>query len=309
MAARTTSLSGIEWQDWANRLLSCHYGPTEYQRVEDKDRGDAGIEGFTITEGHAYQAYGCEEPLSTSARYGNQRDKMTEDVRKFIENRKILCRIFGKVKIERWVLLVPFWDSKELVSHASKKTAEVIEKKLPYVSSKFRVIVCQEDDFSIARDKLISVTPDFIKISAENATQEQVEEWATANDKLTTVLTDKLTRLPTLKSESSRSEFRDKVLKWYLEGQAILDALRKYPEVHEKTLQTKSHREKYLALASASGTSAQKTLANSIEALRDAIRNEVKELHSFSAESLAFEAAADWLIRCPLDFPEVETDA
>lgn len=77
MSAHIPRLSGEEWQDWANKLLTCHYGPTEYQRVPDNDRGDAGIEGFTLSNGHAYQAYGCEEPLSTSERHAKQRDKMT----------------------------------------------------------------------------------------------------------------------------------------------------------------------------------------------------------------------------------------
>jgi len=30
----------------------------------------------------------------------------------------------------------------------------------------------------------------------------------------------------------------------------------------------------------------------------------VRELHSFSAQDLAVEAVADWLMRCPLSFPE-----
>lgn len=61
-----TRLTGEGWQNSANKLLATYYGPTEYQRVQDNDKGDAGIEGFTITSGHAYQAHGCEEPLSNT---------------------------------------------------------------------------------------------------------------------------------------------------------------------------------------------------------------------------------------------------
>src|SRR5437588_2907309 len=135
-------LCGEEWQNWANKLLTCHYGPTNYQKVPDNDRGDSGIEGFTITEGHAYQAYGCEgEPLKTADRYEKHRDKVTEDINKFIQNQAILSKIFGLVKITRWVLFVPYFDSKEIVIHASKKTTEVLDAKLPYVSDTFRVSV------------------------------------------------------------------------------------------------------------------------------------------------------------------------
>ncbi|MFX1700294.1 hypothetical protein [Paraburkholderia sp. A1RO-5L] len=114
------SVSGCEnrgqRQNWANQLLSCHYGPANYQVVPDNDKGDAGIEGFTVSCGHAYQAYGCEEPLTTKARFIKQRTKMTDDVAKFIKNKSALSKIFGTVKITRWILFVPYFDSKEIVA-------------------------------------------------------------------------------------------------------------------------------------------------------------------------------------------------
>ena len=68
MAAHIPRLCGEDWQEWANKILAVHYGPTEYQQIPDHHRGDAGLEGFTRTDGHAYQAYGCEEPISTPDR-------------------------------------------------------------------------------------------------------------------------------------------------------------------------------------------------------------------------------------------------
>jgi hypothetical protein len=99
------------------------------------------------------------------------------------------------------------------------------------------------------------------------------------------------------------------VLKWYLEGQEILEALRKYPEVFEKVLKAKSHRENFLVMATVSGNTPQEILTSSIQRLRETLQEQVRELHSFSAESLAHGAVADWLLRCPLDFPEVTQNA
>lgn len=119
-------LAGELWQDWANQLLLRRYGLGEYVPVPDKDRGDAGIEGFTLS-GYAYQAYGPEdEPLSTNERYEKHRTKMTTDIKKFIDNRVALGQILGKTRISRWILLVPQCDSKEIIKHANKKTQEVI---------------------------------------------------------------------------------------------------------------------------------------------------------------------------------------
>lgn len=51
---------------------------------------------------------------------------MTDDIAKFIKSRTTLRRTFGRVMISRWVLFVPYYDGKEIVIHASNKTAEVV---------------------------------------------------------------------------------------------------------------------------------------------------------------------------------------
>ena len=106
----SSRLSGEEWQKWADKLLQRHYGPGGYQKIPDKHKGDAGIEGFADTAGHAYQAYGPEEPLSTRERYEKHRTKMTNDIQKFIDNRIVLAKLFGEVKINKWILLVPIFE-------------------------------------------------------------------------------------------------------------------------------------------------------------------------------------------------------
>ena len=305
MTAHIPRLCGEEWQNWANKLLTCHYGPTDYQKVPDNDRGDSGIEGFTISEGHAYQAYGCEEPLSTVARYEKQRDKITRDIDKFIKNQPILDKLFGTVRITRWVLFVPYYDSKELLAHATKKTAEVIEAQLPYVADTFHVKVCEEEDFVIERDQLINAGTKALLVRTDAATPEQVTNWVSSNDSLAATLDGKLRKLPTIRNDRDRQLFHEKVLGWYLKGQAILDALRKYPDTYEKVVAAISHRENFLAMATVSGSPPQQILNSSIQELFKTLQREVRDLHTFSAEALAHEAVADWLLRCPLDFPEV----
>ncbi|MEK8029710.1 hypothetical protein AACH06_02660 [Ideonella sp. DXS29W] len=305
MAAYVARLSGDDWQAWANQILSCHYGPADYQTIPDKDRGDAGLEGFCPSKGHAYQAYGCEEPVSVQERYEKQRGKMTTDIGKFIANAPILSKLLAPTKIRRWILFVPQFDSKEIVAHASKKTAEVLAANLPYVADDFRVMVCQEDEFAIERDKLISASTKGLQIKSAAITAADLAQWTSTNDVLLEALERKVARLPTLTSDAQRATFVQQVLTWYLDGQAVLDRLRGYPQVYEKVVATKSHREAFLAMTAMQGGKSNEILMATLKELRDTLEREAKELHNFSAEQLAYEAVADWLIRCPLDFPEV----
>lgn len=304
MGTATARLVGTEWEDWANRLLSHHYGPTDYQRVPSKDRGDAGIEGYSISDCVAFQCYGCEEPIGVSERYEKQRDKMTEDVGKFIKNKATLQGIFKPLKMTRWVLFVPIFDSKDITAHAAKKTQEVINAGLPYVASDFRVVVVQESSYSHARDQLLSTTPSGLKLGKPVVSDDTVNVWSSSNDGLVGVLQDKLSKLPAVKTNANRDQLVLKVLKWYLIGQEILNTLRDYPEVYEKVIATKSHREDFLSLSCLDGDASKGNLAQTIKSFEDELRQEVGELHSFSAENLAVEAVADWLMRCPLSFPE-----
>ncbi len=309
MASQISQLTGDDWQDWANKLLCCHYGPTEYQTIPDGDRGDAGLEGFTRTEGHAYQAYGCEEPVSRKERFEKQRDKMTQDINKFINNRTTLQRLLGTVKVTRWALLVPHYDSKEIVSHASSKTTEVRGHNLPYVATSFQVCVCEEVSFVEARDRLINVRARTLEVTTTPPTAAQIAAWAAANEEPSAILTEKLRRLPTLHTNTARRDFHNKLLDWYLRGRDVLDALRQHPDVFVKVSKAKSHHETYLAAAIATGSAPQDLLMSSINDLRQTLEKEVRELHVFSSSSLAHEAVADWLLRCPLDFPEQSPNA
>jgi len=304
-------LSGDDWQDLANQLLELRYGPGEYQQVPDNRAGDAGIEGFTIREGHAYQAYGPEEPLSTDKRYKKLRTKMTNDIKKFIDNRQILTKLFGDVSISRWILLVPHFDDKRIVEHASKLTEKVLAENLPYVNEQdFRLIVKSESDFPIELEELLRRGLTDVDIVVPDATEESILEWQSSHGPEVATLDDKAMRIPTLDTELKRKRFRRRMLKHYLEGQNAREELHQnHPKLYEDVRHLKSQKEKYLQtetmLASAPNN---QVLTDTINDIKNSLENEVGGLSPGTAQALAYESAADWLIRCPLDFPEIQDD-
>lgn len=299
-------LSGDEWQRWANQLLARHYGPTEYQKVPDADRGDAGIEGFTLTSGHAYQAYGCVEPLAVKARYEKQRDKITEDITKFISNEAKLSRLFGNVRITRWVLFVPHFDSRDLVEHATRKTDEVIKANLCYTCPTFQVMIADEEQFSAERDLLMNVGTMQIEYYGNEREQDAIDQWVTGHDELVATLDRKVGLLPTIRSEGDRVKFREKLLRHYLEGQDTWEFLRKFPTIHEKVFQAKRQRERFLESSWMihSGPN-NELMERALNQFMESVRAATKGLDMFTVEALAWEAVADWMLRCPLDFPRV----
>lgn len=296
-------LVGEEWQKWANLLLSTHYGPSDYQQIPDNRDGDGGIEGFTRKDGYAFQCYGCE-PTTTAHRYELQRDKITSDIRKFIENRAKLQRLFGTTIITRWFLFVPECDTKDLVGHANKKAKEVLNANLPYVAHSFQVGIQTEDQYGEARQRLLQSYEDAIRVTCNDATSDQVDRWSGNNDKLVETLNDKITKLPTLRTDVQRHTFRDRILRWYIEGQDLLTLLRNYPDVYEKVMECKRLREKCLETEVLLHTGTSNELFDiALTKLLEDYRNQVKQLAKVNAEALAYEAVGDWLLRCPLDFP------
>ena len=302
MSANKIYLQGKDWEDWANQLLSVHYGPAEYSRVPDKQQGDAGIEGFTLSDGHVYQAYGCEEPISVPARFIKQRDKMTRDLNKFVNNQASLEKLFGDTKIKKWILFVPKYDSKDILSHAAKKTKEIKLLKLPYVHSQFKVTVCDESDFATEKEQILNNKSDQLDFEIGETAETEIEAWTEENDDLVATIDEKLLRLTTLQTDAKRLQFRNSILQWYLQGQELLDSLRvDSPSVYGTVVKVKSQRESYLVADSLAAKTPEDQFGLAINKLLTSLRAEAKQLSESSAEGLAHEAVADWIIRCPFD--------
>lgn len=183
-----------------------------------------------------------------------------------------------------------------------KKTSEVITANLPYVTNDFRVMICQEEDFSIEGKQLLDANIRQLKIDVDE-TNTNATDWATTNSRLSMTLMGKLTRIPNLKNEDSRQKFHRAVLNWYLGGQSILDALREYPEIYDKVISTAAHQENFLAMNCVSESAPGEILTSTVDTLKKEFDEQVRELHTCNARSLAYGTIADWLLRCPLDFP------
>lgn len=304
MSAVIKYWTGEEWQQRIQLLLKRHYPMGQYQEVPDTDKGDLGLEGFS-RDGCVYQCYAAQEPKTTNQLYSDQRDKITTDIGKFINNRNKLQNLFSTFKISRWIFMVPRFESAQLILHASKKAEEVIAAKLPYVDENFAIVVENDNYFAVEIETLARSRILQINLPSTTLCPTDVSRWAgqTENTSLVDHLERKTEKLPQLGTAQRRSDFKEETIKLFLQGQIALSALySRYPDIYEDIQNCKAARENLLTISTLVST------GNPSEQLVDAISRYKTDLAQIPGISnqiidiLAFEAISDWLMRCPLDF-------
>ena len=297
---------GTEWEQYIQRLLKNHHGHGNYLEMPAKHGGDFGLEGFSIEEGYAYQCYAAMEPISTKERYEKQRDKINDDINKFIANESKLKQVFGATSIQRWFLVVPIYDSSQLALYISKKTQNVLDKKLSYVSESFRIMVITDQYFETEINNLktagiFDISP--IDITSKDTsyldipTEEQ-------NSNLVHNLDKKINKLENLVTQEERNKFQKDMLDKYLKGQNQLNLFfEKLPEIHAKLKNCKNAYEYALeARSSLNNKPSSEYLVQTFTEYSDKLSKTIPNLDILSIQILSWEAITDWLTRCPLDF-------
>ena len=96
-------------------------------------------------------------------------------------------------------------------------------------------------------------------------------------------------------------------VKSFLQGNALLDALRSgSPDLHEKVMSAVRSRARRLAFAGPQlGGSPGQILHAELDALIAAMQEAAPSLSLENAEQIAYGSICEWIMRCPLDFPDV----
>jgi hypothetical protein len=292
-------LSGDDWQDLCLRVLHEHHPGAELVEVPDDDRGDAGLEAFSLT-GCAYQCYAPEgEPLATGARYEKQRDKMTSDVRKFIVNAdKIKSLLPPDLKISSWVLLVPLINSRRLVEHSATKTSEIRAAGLSYAAAD--IVVVGQTLAAFERARVAVVTRQLTKFDLPPLV---AVDYSHLGDELVERMSTKLGMTMQYAAEEKRRNIVNRLLSNNVAGRTHRDFVQdQYSELGDQLEAQLSDLEDRLAMQYA--LEEQVPDRRLLTVLRDTERAVDSILNTRANESriIAEGQVADWLMRCPLDF-------
>lgn len=295
--------SGTEWQDYCILLLQKRYAAQNahsLQIVPDRDRGDLGMEAYSL-DGCAFQCYAAQDPLSTKQRYEKQRDKLTEDLGKLRKYQDQVAALLGSVKIHRYVFMVHLHDSKDLITHGHNAARKVLTWGLPFIDPAFDVIIETEADYAAERKAIHAIPTPLVQTEQVNSGEQ--DAWAQANTNLQDTARGKLAVV--VPSASARDLMVEKLTLKYLEGENALDRLRTIqPQTHSRLLAMKADKEDLLVLeyAGATATHQQGLLAVIADQFSEYLLGHELGITREVAETLAWAAVADWLMRCPLDF-------
>lgn len=291
-----------EWEQYANDLLRERYRSISgYIPIPDLHGGDGGIEGFSL-DGNVYQMYCPQNALTTEKLYDDQRDKMTADITKFITNKSKMTSFFGKTKIKRWILVVPQHQTSKIVSHATKKTQEVLDANLSYVdSSDFRVLVWDKSEFRKEELSLLSSGIAVLKLSHIKVSEVDVNDYSSGEPvEFIDNLDRKLSKLNSTPDRLRRG--KGALIKSAIISQNILSELKQdYAEIYEQVTSTQATRASQLDLEIVDADPETQSLRYQTDTLSHQLNSKCN-LHEDNLTEISRGTVSDWLMNCTLDF-------
>lgn len=291
--------SGDDWQDHCELLFRELHGAGNFQTVPDTDRGDLGMDGFSVDDlGHCYQCY-ATEATDVGARYEAQRDKMTGDLRKLQRNAARIQNLLDPVAIRRWIFMVPVHDSKELIAHARKKEKEIKKAGLPFIADDFRVVIHTEKDYAKERKLIESHGLARIGALGDGAADQAVQELEREEPEQVKVMDEKLSR-----AVDDPARVRKLMLRAAVDGGNIRAYLhREHPLTDEQITEQVALEEENVILEREIGELSKSSLLSVKERMTKRLLSQVTAVRESDSDRISYGVVAQWLMECPLDFP------
>ncbi|MBQ1497664.1 MAG: hypothetical protein IIZ38_05055 [Sphingomonas sp.] len=294
---------GDEWQEFALQLVQRRHGAENVQVVPDKVKGDAGLEFFT-TCGCLYQCYAPQEASDVAKAASAMKAKAGRDLPKLKKNQAIIEKLLAGTKGKRWILLCPFLDNKEVVASVRERGVTIRAENLPFLTSEFEALCHSQQDFlaEIEQLKALSLGP---PLSVAPPTAEQVKD-AAGNTEIGVRIDAKLGRAfgPNAPAVQVAAR-RDQYVKAHLHRENTLEQLRdNHAVLWERAFETIEAEEARLIAVGATSTIPGQQLQESMNRIESSLAEALPTLNPALRTRIALGTISDWLIRCPLDFPE-----
>lgn len=295
--------NGDEWQAFALQLVQLRHGAENVQIVPDAVRGDAGLEFFT-TSGCLYQCYAPQETSDVAKAASAMKAKAGRDLPKLARYKDKIESILSGIVANRWILLCPFLDNKEVVADVRKRGVAIKSQGLSFLGGDFEALCHCQENFTaeIEQLKMLSLGPP-LSVSIPSAG----DVAAVGGTSIGARIDEKLARAygPSA-TDAQISSRRDAYVKAHLYRENALDQLRQNHSVlWEQAFQSLEAEEtRLIAVGTNSVTLPAEQLQASMTRIEQSLVKALPMLSVGIVTQIALGTVSDWLIRCPLDFPE-----
>lgn len=292
---------GDEWEVFARKLVQLRHGPTNVQTVPDEVQGDCGLEYFTV-DGCLYQSYAPEEVADKAKAASAMKSKASRDLAKLIKYKDKISDILGTIKAKRWIMVCPFLDNKDVIKFIQTKVSDLKLHDLDFVDPSFHALVQSQADFPSEFETLKKESLG-VPISIKTPSSEQVDKQA--ND-LDDRLQDKLKKAFPEESPEKRAERKVSHVTAFLRRENALANLKdNFPDLWEIAQETIDIEEERLGMIGATGAP-RTQLSESLDRINGELKTDLPSLGNSSIRAISQGTLSDWLIRCPLDFPDTD---
>ena len=132
MSTYTDKFSPKEWEAFCAIMLRYHYKAKNFWEVPDEDKGDLGLEFFTV-DGTLFQCYYPDMNIDMAGYRTKIQKKIREDLKKLKKNEVAISALLDDIVVDQWVLVIPELKSKDLIAYCNKKKKEVLKENLTYI--------------------------------------------------------------------------------------------------------------------------------------------------------------------------------
>lgn len=304
--------SGEEWEKLCNSCYRIRYQEQGYQEIPAKYKGDGGIEGFT-KNGIVYQCYCPEKTYTDDELYEHMRDKMTEDVSKFISKdyEPVLKRL-GIHNVREWHFVVPEYRDKRILEHAEKKRKAVLEykkrnsKQCDYISEDFTITIKVIDDFKLELSKIIRNDYDS-KIDLTVLRKKNVD-WTNCDSAKVNNVKRKIKAVMSGIDDDDQDyiDIVNRYMESYVIGIELMEKLRKdQVDLYEQIIGLETTYKRQIEIKTKTNTDSsinQKLFTEILDEFQDILEKEFPYLPRASIGELKDDMISSWLADCSMQF-------
>jgi len=307
-------LDGNSWEELCMDICRIAYKDDYFHTVPAHHKGDGGIEGFTKSKlGLVFQCY-CPDDANVDydKLYELQRDKVTRDIQKIIDNHQILKDI-GVTQISRWIFMIPEYKDKRILAHCQNKQNMILKAKLSdpenlqYISDNFQIDIKVAADFKTEIARLIRTRITDIKLDIPDIENADINWEDIDSEKSENVIRKMKAISPSSGENQNRMNMLiDHQIKKYVSGKVMLEKLsNEYPDIWndimslERVFKNKVREKTLLA------NNNEMNLATYNELSAEFEKSLKKELNYLTIETsmyLSQSIISSWLADCHMEF-------